>query len=74
MAKYQCVIALNGFPRYFKGEIYDFPKGKELRDKDGNLDKHFVLIKADPEPAPAPEAETATDEKPGKKPGRPPKE
>jgi hypothetical protein len=61
MAKYQCVVALNGSPRYFKGQIYDFPAGKELKDKDGNLDRHFVLIEADPEPV------AVTDEKPAKK-------
>lgn len=70
MAKYQCVIALNGSPRYFKGQFYDFPEGKELRDKDGKLDKHFVLV-SEPKPA---ESEPVIDEKPVKKPGRPPKE
>jgi len=61
MAKYQCVLALNGTPRYRKGQIYEFPAGKEMKDKAGNLDNHFVLIEADPEP------EGGTDEKPAKK-------
>jgi hypothetical protein len=67
MAQYKCVIPLNGTPRYFKGEIYEFPPGKYMKDKDGNLDKHFELVgKPDPvieEEKPQEDApETVTEE------------